>query len=82
VISGSVLIFPSAISCNVSSQSHPSTPPVLKIRFFPYISGSGNLCALSYSATIVTIAFGLAHSHARRNVDSAPATSRTTSAPP
>ena len=38
--------------------------------------------SLVIKRTIVTIAFGLAHSHARRNVDSAPATSRTTSAPP
>ena len=47
VISGSVLILPSDISFRVSSQSQPSTPPVLKVRFLPYISGSGNICALS-----------------------------------
>ena len=37
--------------------------------------------SLVVKITTVTSAFGLAHSHARRNVDSAPATSRTTTAP-
>ena len=58
------------------------TPPVLNVRFLPYISGSGSVCGLSYSATIETIAFGRAHSHARRKLSSEPATSQTTSAPP
>ena len=31
----------------ISWQKLPSTPPVLKIRFFPYISGRGNVWALS-----------------------------------
>ena len=36
VIRGVVSIFPWAIKSRISSQSHPSTPPVLKIRFLPY----------------------------------------------
>ena len=82
VIKGSVLILPCAINCKVFSQSQPSTPPVLKIKFFPYMSGSGKTCGSSYKATIVTIAFGLAHCHASWKVEGTPATSRTTSAPP
>lgn len=35
VIKGSVLILPCAINFKVFSQSQPSTPPVLKVRFFP-----------------------------------------------
>ena len=45
--SGSVSSLPSAMSFSVSSQSQPSTPPVLKVRFLPYMSGSGRVCALS-----------------------------------
>lgn len=33
VIKGSVLILPCAINFKVFSQSQPSTPPVLKVRF-------------------------------------------------
>ena len=28
----------------ISSQSQPSTPPVLKVRFLPYICGKGKTC--------------------------------------
>ena len=82
VISGVVSSSPAAISRRISAQSQPSTPPVLKVRFLPYISGRGSTCGLSYSATMVTIAFGRAHSHAMRKLSSVPATSSTTSAPP
>ena len=47
VISGVVSILPCSMSERISSQSQPSTPPVLKIRFLPYISGRGRLCGLS-----------------------------------
>ena len=43
VISGVVSIFPISIKRSISAQSQPSTPPVLKIRFFPYISGKGRI---------------------------------------
>ena len=32
---------------DVYKRQQPSTPPVLKVRFFPYISGRGNVWALS-----------------------------------
>lgn len=44
----------------MSSQALASTPPVLKVRFLPYISGSGSVCASSYNATMHTIPFGRA----------------------
>lgn len=43
VIRGVVSIFPSSIKCRIVTQSQPSTPPVLKIRFLPYISGKGKI---------------------------------------
>lgn len=46
-MSGVVSILPCAISCRISAQSQASTPPVLKIRFFPYISGRGIVCGSS-----------------------------------
>lgn len=61
VIRGVVSIFPWDIKSRISPQSHPSTPPVLKMRFLPYISGSGSICGLSYIATMVTMALGRAH---------------------
>ena len=64
VIRGVVSIFPWAIKSRISPQSHPSTPPVLKMRFLPYISGSGSICGLSYMATMVTMALGRAQNHA------------------
>ena len=61
VTRGVVSIFPWDIKSRISPQSHPSTPPVLKMRFLPYISGSGSICGLSYIATMVTMALGRAH---------------------
>lgn len=40
-LSGWTAISPFSISDSISSQSQPSTPPVLKVRFLPYMSGSG-----------------------------------------
>ena len=40
VMSGVVSILPCSIKLNTSSQSHPSTPPVLNVRFLPYISSN------------------------------------------
>ena len=82
VISGVVSIFPAAIRSRIPAQSQPSTPPVLKVRFLPYMSGRGRVWGLSYSATMVTTALGRAHCQAMRKVTSVPATSSTTSAPP
>ena len=45
--SNSCIFSSSAMSFSVSAQSQPSTPPVLKVRFLPYISGRGKVCALS-----------------------------------
>ena len=42
----------------ISPQRQPSTPPVLKVRFLPYISGRGSVCASSYMATTATVALG------------------------
>ena len=51
------------------------------MRFLPYISGSGSVCASSYIATITTTALGLAIFQAVWNVSFPPATSNTVSAP-
>lgn len=50
VMRGVVSILPCSISFKISSQSQPSTPPVLKVRFLPYISGRGfcKLCKTYY----------------------------------
>ena len=82
VISGAVSNFPCAISERISPHLLPSTPPVLKVRFLPYISGRGRVWGLSYIATTVTIALGRASFHAVWNVSSPPAASITLSAPP
>ena len=63
-------------------QPQPPAPPVLTVRFLPYVSGRGRGWGLSYSATLVTTALGRAHCQAMRKVFSVPATSSTTSAPP
>ena len=44
---GVVSIFPSSIRLRISAQSQPSTPPVLKVKFLPYISGKGKSRGLS-----------------------------------
>ncbi len=82
VMSGVVSSFPWARSARISGTSQPSTPPVWKVRFFPYISGSGSIWGVSYIATMVTRALGRAHCQARGKVSSPPAASMTTSAPP
>ena len=48
VMRGVVSILPCSMSCSTSSQSHPSTTPVLNVRFLPYMSDSGSTCGSSY----------------------------------
>ena len=57
------------------------TREALHVKFLPYMSGKGKIIGLSYKATIVTIALGLAACHAIWKVSSLSATSKTTSAP-
>ena len=81
VIRQLVSSFPAFNSFMISSQQEASTPPVLKTRFFPYMSGRGSICGSSYKATTQTTALGLAIFHAIRKVSLPPATSNTASAP-
>lgn len=46
VIRQLVSSFPAFISFMISSQQEASTPPVLKTRFFPYMSGKGSSAVL------------------------------------
>ena len=62
-------------------QSAASTPPVLKIRFFPYMSGRGRVCGSSYMAMMAATALGRAIFQAIWKVSLPPAASRTASAP-
>ena len=54
---------------------------VLKIKFFPYISGNGSICDFSYIPTSAIIAFALAIFQAISKVSFEPAASITLSAP-
>ena len=72
----------SAISRRIAAQSQPSTPPVLNVRFLPYMSGRGRICGRSYSAAITATALGRAYFHAISKVCSVPPHSSTLSAPP
>lgn len=81
-MSGRASNSPAEMCASISPQRQPSTPPVLKVRFLPYMSGRGSVCASSYMATTATVALGRALSQARRKLSLLPAASITLSAPP
>ena len=72
---------PAAIKSSRAAQWVASTPPVLKIRFFPYISGRGRVWDSSYMATRATTPLGRAIFQAVVKESPLPAASTTPSAP-
>ena len=83
VINVVVSIFFSSINFRISSQSHPSTPPVLKVRFFPYICGNGNTLIFFIKSHYCHYRIRTRHFPGQiKSIWLPPATSRTRSAPP